>query len=344
MYEAHPHLGTDKLPSIISNIRKSILDAGGLFILEKKVTDLLIEGNEIKGVVTPDNEKILSPYVILATGHSARDIYDICLKRGVELQMKPFAVGVRVEHPQELIDKIQYHGNSRGEFLPAASYYLAKQADGRGVYSFCMCPGWFIVPSATAQEEVVVNGMSHSGRNSPYANSGIVVEIKPEDLAKYSSSGEMAGIEFQKELEREAWKNGGHTQRAPAQRLADFVAGETSSSLPKVSYSPGVTSSPLHNWLPKAIGRRLRDGFRMFGQVMNGYLTNEAVVLGVESRTSSPVRIPRDPEKLHHIKISGLYPCGEGSGYAGGIVSSAVDGMRAAEAIAQKLSADNQTV
>jgi len=344
MYEAHPHLGTDKLPSIISNIRKSILDAGGLFILEKKVTDLLIEGNEIKGVVTPDNEKILSPYVILATGHSARDIYDICLKRGVELQMKPFAVGVRVEHPQELIDKIQYHGNSRGEFLPAASYYLAKQADGRGVYSFCMCPGGFIVPSATAQEEVVVNGMSHSGRNSPYANSGIVVEIKPEDLAKYSSSGEMAGIEFQKELEREAWKNGGHTQRAPAQRLADFVAGETSSSLPKVSYSPGVTSSPLHNWLPKAIGRRLRDGFRMFGQVMNGYLTNEAVVLGVESRTSSPVRIPRDPEKLHHIKISGLYPCGEGSGYAGGIVSSAVDGMRAAEAIAQKLSADNQTV
>jgi uncharacterized FAD-dependent dehydrogenase len=251
--------------------------------------------------------------------------------------MKPFAMGVRVEHPQELIDKIQYHGNSRGEFLPASSYNLAKQIDGRGVYSFCMCPGGFIVPSATSQEEVVVNGMSPSERNSPYANSGIVVEIKPEDLAKYSSSGVMAGIEFQKELEREAWKNGGHTQKAPAQRLTDFVAGENSGSLPKTSYFPGVTPSPLHSWLPKSLGRRLRDGFRLFGHLMNGYLTNEAVVLGVESRTSSPVRIPRDPDTLQHIKISGLYPCGEGSGYAGGIVSSAVDGMRAAEAIAREI-------
>jgi uncharacterized FAD-dependent dehydrogenase len=201
-----------------------------------------------------------------------------------------------------------------------------------------MCPGGFIVPSATSQEEIVVNGMSPSERNSPYANSGIVVEIKPEDLIKYSSFGEMAGIEFQRELEREAWKNGGHTQRAPAQRLADFVEGNTSGSLPKVSYFPGVTSSPLHNWLPKAIGRRLRDGFRQFGQVMNGFITNEAVVLGVESRTSSPVRIPRNSENMQHIRISGLYPCGEGSGYAGGIVSSAVDGMRAAEAISRKIS------
>lgn len=337
LYEAHPHLGTDKLPGIITDIRKSILESGGQFILEKKFTDFLIEGDTIKGIVTSDNEQFKSPYVILATGHSARDIYDICKKRGVEIEMKPFAMGVRVEHPQELIDRIQYHGNSRGEFLPASSYNLAKQIDGRGVYSFCMCPGGFIVPSATAQEEVVVNGMSPSGRNSPYANSGIVVEIRPEDLIKYSSFGEMAGIELQKELEREAWKNGGHTQRAPAQRLADFVAGDSSGSLPKISYSPGVTSSPLHSWLPKAIGRRLRDGFRLFGQLMNGYLTNEAVVLGVESRTSSPVRIPRDPEKLHHIRISGLYPCGEGSGYAGGIISSAVDGMRAAEAIAKKI-------
>jgi uncharacterized protein len=333
MYEAHPHLGTDKLPGIISNIRKSIVDAGGVFLLEKKVTDLLIKGEGIRGVITSDNTNFLSPYVILATGHSARDIYEICNNRGVELEMKPFAMGVRIEHPQELIDKIQYHGNSRGEYLPAASYNLAKQIDGRGVYSFCMCPGGFIVPSATSQEEVVMNGMSPSGRNSPYANSGIVVEIKPEDLVKYGSFGKMAGLEFQKEIEREAWKNGGHSQMAPAQRLTDFVAGETSGSLPRVSYFPGVTSSPLHNWLPKAIGRRLRDGFRLFGQVMNGYLTNEAVVLGVESRTSSPLRIPRDPEKLHHIRISGLYPCGEGSGYAGGIVSSAVDGMRAAEAI-----------
>jgi uncharacterized FAD-dependent dehydrogenase len=337
IYEAHPHLGTDKLPGIISNIRKSILDAGGLFMLETKLTDLIIEGDSIKGVVVSDNQKIFSEHVILATGHSARDIYEICCSRGVELEMKPFAMGVRVEHQQELIDKIQYHGNSRGEFLPAASYNLAKQIDGRGVYSFCMCPGGFIVPSATIQEEVVVNGMSPSGRNSPYANSGIVVEIKPEDLVKFSKSGVMAGIEFQKELEREAWKNGGHTQRAPAQRLADFVSGVTSDSLPKVSYFPGVTSSPLHNWLPKAIGRRLRDGFRLFGQTMNGYLTNEAVILGVESRTSSPVRIPRDPENMHHIRVSGLYPCGEGSGYAGGIVSSAVDGMRAAEAIAREI-------
>jgi len=337
MYEAHPHLGTDKLPGIITEIRKSILEAGGQFILEKKVIDFLINGDSINGVVTSDNEQFKSKHIILATGHSARDIYEICKKRGVELEMKPFAMGVRVEHPQELIDRIQYHGNSRGEFLPASSYYLAKQIDGRGVYSFCMCPGGFIVPSATAQEEVVVNGMSPSERNSPYANSGIVVEIKPEDLIKYSSSGEMAGLEFQKELEREAWKNGGHTQRAPAQRLADFVSGDSSGSLPKVSYFPGVTASPLHSWMPKAIGRRLRDGFRFFGQLMNGYLTNDAVVLGVESRTSSPVRIPRDPEKLHHIRISGLYPCGEGSGYSGGIVSSAVDGMRAAEAIAKKI-------
>jgi len=337
LYEAHPHLGTDKLPGIISCIRKSILDAGGQFILEKRVTDFLIEDDSIKGVITSDNEKFKSPYVILATGHSARDIYEICSSRRIELEMKSFAMGVRVEHPQELIDRIQYHGNPRGEFLPASSYNLAKQVDGRGVYSFCMCPGGFIVPSATKQEEVVVNGMSPSGRNSPYANSGIVVEIKPEDLIKYNNSGKMAGLEFQKELEREAWKNGGHSQRAPAQRLSDFVAGENSGSLPKVSYFPGVTSSPLHSWLPKSIGRRLRDGFRLFGQVMNGYLTNEAVVLGVESRTSSPVRIPRDPEKLHHIRISGLYPCGEGSGYAGGIVSSAVDGMRAAEAIAKKI-------
>src|SRR5674476_441967 len=247
LYEAHPHLGTDRLPGIISGIRKSILDAGGLFILEKKVTDLLIEGNAISGVITADNERFLSPYVILATGHSARDIYDICRNRGVTLEMKPFAMGVRVEHPQELIDKIQYHGNSRGEYLPASAYNLAKQVDGRGVYSFCMCPGGFIVPSATAQEEVVVNGMSPSERNSPYANSGIVVEIKPEDLIKYSSFGEMAGLEFQKELEREAWKNGGHTQRAPAQRLADFVNGDSSDALPKVSYFPGVTSSPLHS-------------------------------------------------------------------------------------------------
>jgi len=339
LFEAHPHLGTDKLPRIITAIRKSISDAGGIFLLQKKVADLIIEGESIRGVITNDNEKYFSPYIILATGHSARDIYQVLQKHEIELQQKPFAVGVRVEHPQELIDMIQYHGNPRGEFLPAASYSFAKQVDGRGVYSFCMCPGGFIVPSATSQEEVVVNGMSPSERNSPFANSGIVVEIRPEDLIKYSKSGILAGLEFQKEIEREAWKNGGHTQRAPAQRLADFVSGVTSDSLPKVSYFPGVTSSPLHNWLPKSVGRRLREGLRQFGSLMKGYLTNEAVVLGIESRTSSPVRIPRDPELMHHIRISGLYPCGEGSGYAGGIVSSAVDGMKAAEAIALKINA-----
>ena len=337
LYEAHPHLGTDKLPRIISGIRQSIIDAGGIFLLQKKVTDLIIDENSVKGVIANDSEKFFSTHVMLATGHSARDIYELLQKHRIELQQKSFAVGVRAEHPQELIDKIQYHGSPRGEFLPAASYNIAKQVDGRGVYSFCMCPGGFIVPSATSQEEVVVNGMSPSERNSPYANSGIVVEIRPEDLVKYIKFGNLAGIEFQKELEREAWKNGGHTQRAPAQRLADFTAGVTSGSLPKVSYSPGVTSSPLHSWLPKEIGRKLREGFRQFGSLMNGYLTNEAVVLGVESRTSSPVRIPRDPELLHHIRITGLYPCGEGSGYAGGIVSSAVDGMRAAEAVAIKI-------
>jgi len=338
LYEAHPHLGTDKLPGIISAIRRSITDAGGVIMLEKKVTDFIIEGTSIKGVITSDNENYTSSAVILATGHSARDIYDICLNHGIDLEMKSFAMGVRVEHPQELIDRIQYHGNARGEYLPAASYSLVRQIDGRGVYSFCMCPGGFIVPSATSQEEVVVNGMSPSGRNSPYANSGIVVEIRPEDLVRYSRSGVMAGISLQKEMERSAWMNGGSSQKAPAQRLSDFVSGSLSSTLPKVSYFPGVTSSPVHKWLPDTIGERLRKGFRQFGGIMRGYLTNEAVILAVESRTSSPVRIPRNPVTREHIRISGLYPCGEGSGYSGGIVSSAVDGISAAENAARILS------
>jgi uncharacterized FAD-dependent dehydrogenase len=337
LYEAHPHLGTDKLPRIISGIRKSILDAGGLFLLKKKVTDIIIEGNCIKGVMTSGDERFLSSEIILATGHSARDIYDICKKRDIAMEMKSFAMGVRVEHPQELIDRMQYHGNARGQYLPVASYNLAKQVDNRGVFSFCMCPGGFIVPSATSQEEVVMNGMSPSGRNSPYANAGIVTEITPADLDKYRKHGETAGIEFQKELEREAWINGGRTQVAPAQRLADFVAGKQSGSLQKVSYFPGVTSSPVHEWLPASIGNRLREGFKLFGTLMKGFLTNEAVVLAVESRTSSPVRISRNQETMEHISVGGLYPCGEGSGYSGGIISSAVDGIRAAEAIARKL-------
>jgi uncharacterized FAD-dependent dehydrogenase len=333
LYEAHPHLGTDKLPRIISNIRNAIIESGGLFLTGKRVTGFIIESGSIKGVVTSENEVYRSDSVILATGHSARDIYQICKQEGIALQFKPYAMGVRVEHPQELINRIQYHGRSRGEYLPAASYNLVKQVDGRGVYSFCMCPGGFIVPSATSPDEVVVNGMSPSGRNSPYANSGIVVEIRPEDIIKYSSSGELAGLDLQMELEHLAWHEGGQTQKAPAQRLADFVAGKNSSSLPKVSYFPGVTSSSLHEWLPGFIGDRLREGFRQFGRIMKGFLTNEASVLAVESRTSSPVRIPRDPVTMQHIQIKGLYPCGEGSGYAGGIVSSAVDGMKAAEAV-----------
>jgi uncharacterized FAD-dependent dehydrogenase len=338
LYEAHPHLGTDKLPGIISRIRKSILDAGGVFMFEKRVTGFILHGDKIQGVVTSGNENYMSDNIILATGHSARDVYYLLRGNCIELQMKPFAMGVRVEHPQDLIDRIQYHGNTRGKYLPPASYNLARQINGRGVYSFCMCPGGFIVPSATSQEEVVVNGMSPSGRNSPYANSGIVVEIKLEDLVKYSKHGELAGLEFQREIERLAWKNAGHSQKAPAQRLADFVSGKTSDSLPDVSYFPGVTCSPLHGWLPKSIGKRLREGFKVFGSQFNGFLTNEAVILGVESRTSSPLRIPRHPEKMSHIRVSGLYPCGEGSGYSGGIVSSAVDGLKIAEAIAQKLS------
>jgi uncharacterized protein len=340
LYEAHPHLGTDKLPGIITRIKKSIIEAGGIFLLEKKVTDLLIKDNSVNGVIISENEKFHSSCVVLATGHSARDIFEICKRRGIGLEIKSFAAGVRVEHPQELIDRIQYHGNSRGQYLPAASYNLVKQVDGRGVYSFCMCPGGFIIPSATSQEEVVVNGMSPSRRNSPYANSGIVVEIKPEDLKNFSGFNELAGLEFQKTLEHEAWHQGGENQNAPAQRLADFVSGKSSSSLPKSSYFPGITSSPLHEWLPGIIDKRLQEGFRLFGSAMKGFLTNEAVILGVESRTSSPVRIPRNPDTLEHFRIAGLYPSGEGSGYAGGIVSSAVDGIKVAEAIARKINSE----
>jgi uncharacterized FAD-dependent dehydrogenase len=337
LYEAHPHLGTDKLPGIISAIRKSITGAGGIFLFEKRVTGFILGGGSVKGVITSGNERFYSSFVILSTGHSARDIYDLCRRHRIVLEMKSFAMGVRVEHPQELIDRIQYHGNPRGAFLPAASYSLVKQIDGRGVYSFCMCPGGFIVPSATSQEEVVVNGMSPSRRNSPYANSGIVVEIRPEDLKKYSRFEELAGLEFQKEFERMAWEQGGRTQTAPAQRLVDYVNGSKSSKLPEVSYFPGVASSPIHEWIPELIGNRLKEGFMLFNSLMRGFITDQAVILGVESRTSSPVRIPRNPDTFEHIAISGLYPCGEGSGYSGGIVSSAVDGMKAAEAIAAKI-------
>lgn len=337
LYEAHPHLGTDKLPGIIAGIRKTILDSGGIIMMETRISDIIINHGHVAGVLTAGGERLKSSELLLSTGHSARDIYSLLQNKGIALEAKAFALGVRVEHPQELIDRIQYHGNTRGAFLPAASYSLVRQVEGRGVFSFCMCPGGFIVPSATSQEEIVVNGMSPSQRNSPYANSGIVVEIRPEDIMKHISHGPLAGIEFQKEVERDAWINGGRSQAAPAQRLADFVSGRHSQTLPKVSYFPGVTSSDLHDWLPGNVNERLREGFRQFGQSLKGYLTNEASVLAVESRTSSPVRIPRDPVTFEHAGCGGLYPCGEGSGYSGGIVSSAVDGVNAASALALRI-------
>lgn len=335
LYEAHPHIGTDRLPGIIRKIRETILECGGLFIMNTRVTDLVLSGGKIVGVKSGD-DVYKSDNVILATGHSARDIYYMLDRLGVAMELKPFAMGVRVEHPQENIDRIQYHGKVRGEYLPAASYTLARQVNGRGVYSFCMCPGGFIVPAATGPEEIVVNGMSPSHRNSVWANAGLVTEIRPGDLGRFSEFGALAGLKFQEEVERMAWEQGGRRQTAPAQRLSDFVNGRTSGTLPACSYFPGIVSSQLHEWLPELVGTALNEGIREFGRIMKGFLTNEAVIVGVESRSSSPLRIPRDAETLQHTVIAGLYPCGEGSGYAGGIVSSAVDGVRVAEAIAAR--------
>ena len=337
LYDAHPHIGTDKLPQVIKNIRKTILDYGGTFYFQTKVIDLIVKSDVVKGIKTNKGDNVKAEAVILATGHSARDVYRMLHDKGIAVERKPFAMGVRVEHPQELIDTIQYHGQKNGKYLPAASYVLAEQINGRGVFSFCMCPGGFIVPSATANDEVVVNGMSSSKRNSPFANSGIVVEIRENDLVDYSKYGELGGLMFQQQLESMAWQNGGRSQVAPSQRLGDFVKGLMSSSLPKISYFPGVISSPVHHWLPDFISGTLRKGFEQFDRKMRGFLTNEAVVVGVESRTSSPVRIPRDKDTFQHIQIKGLFPCGEGSGYAGGIASSAIDGENCAEKVAQYL-------
>ncbi len=335
MIDAHPHIGTNKLPGIIIKIRETIIKAGGEVHFHTKMNDLLVENNKIQGVVLENGEKFKSKAVVLATGHSARDVYRMLHKKDILLEAKGFAVGVRVEHPQRIIDSIQYSCTIRSEYLPAASYNLVKQIDGRGVYSFCMCPGGFIVPAATSANEIVVNGMSPSTRNSPFANSGMVVEVKDEDLADYKEHGVLAGIEFQQNIEKIAFMNGGGGQIAPAQRLHDFVNGKLSQSLPETSYNPGIISSPIHFWLPESIGKRLQKGFKLFGKKMKGYLTNEAIVLGVESRTSSPIRILRDKETLQHLQIEGLFPCGEGAGYAGGIVSSAVDGERVAEKVAE---------
>ena len=333
--DAHPHIGTNKLPRIIQKIRETILNFGGEFHFNQRVDDFIIEENKIIGVKAGANS-YQGEAVILGTGHSARGIYELMFEKDILLEAKAFAMGVRVEHPQSIIDSIQYHCEVRDEYLPAAAYSLVSQVNGRGVYSFCMCPGGFIVPATTSPNETVVNGMSPSMRNSKYANSGMVVQINLEDLDDYKQFGVLAGLRFQQDLERMAFNNGGLGQAAPAQRLVDFVKGKVSRDLPPTSYHPGIVSSPIHAWLPQHIGPRLQQGFKDFEKKMKGYLTNEAVILGVESRTSSPIRIPRDKISLEHPQISGLYPAGEGAGYAGGIVSAAIDGQRIAEAIAGK--------
>ena len=333
LVDAHPHIGTNNLPKVVKNIRETILKYGGEIHFESRVVDFIIKDHKIKAIQLQNNKEIAAKSVILATGHSARDIYYLLNRKNIHLEAKSFAMGVRVEHPQQIIDSIQYHcKGERNELLPAASYSLVQQVKNRGVYSFCMCPGGFIVPAATASGEVVVNGMSPSKRNSKFANSGIVVEINVEkDLHKYNQFGVLKGLEFQKDLEKMAFKAGGGTQAAPAQRLTDFVEGRLSSNLNTTSYQPGLKPAPLHSLLPSSIGSRLRTGFESFGRKMKGYYTNEANVIGVESRTSSPVKIPRN-ENLEHPEIKGLFPCGEGGGYAGGIVSAAMDGERCVEA------------
>ena len=333
LYDAHPHIGTDKLPRIIQRIRQTILDAGGGFVFNSRVTDLEIKGGRVRGVWCGAT-LVEGAAVVLATGHSARDIYELLHRKGVRLEAKAFAMGVRIEHPQALIDSIQYHCETRGEYLPAAAYSLVSQENGRGVYSFCMCPGGFIVPAMTDAAQSVVNGMSPSGRTSPYANSGLVTEVRPADFEHLRAEwGELAGLKFQQQFEELARRHGGDRQIAPAQRVADFVAGRASASLARTSYIPGIVPSRLDRWMPGFIAQGLRQGLATFGRPMRGFVTNEAVVVGVESRTSSPVRIPRDPATLMHPEAAGLFPAGEGAGYAGGIISAALDGERIAEAV-----------
>jgi uncharacterized protein len=337
LVDAHPHIGTNKLPQIIVSIRESILNSGGEVHFNSKVSDFIIQNNAFKGVVTAEGKEFFADACVLATGHSARDIYYLLHKKGIEIEAKPFAMGVRAEHPQHIIDSVQYRCNLRSEHLPPAAYSLVHNVDNRGVYSFCMCPGGIIAPCATSPGEVVTNGWSPSKRNNPFANSGIVVSIEPEDLKAYSSHGLFAGLEYQKSLEKMAFEAGGKTQTAPAQRMVDFTKNKTSVDLPSCSYQPGIISAPLHELLPSAISYRLQQGFLAFGKKMKGYLTNEAVLVAVESRTSSPIRIPRDRENMEHPQVKGLFPCGEGAGYAGGIVSAAIDGEKCAEKAAERL-------
>lgn len=342
LVDAHPHIGTNKLPQLIQNIRETLLESGGEIWFNTRLIDLEIKNNTVASIkiLSEKGEQDVSVRnIILATGHSARDIYELFAAKNILLEAKPFAIGVRAEHPQSLIDGIQYHCKSIEEvhsvrdYLPAASYSLVHQVKGYGVYSFCMCPGGIIAPCATSQEEVVTNGWSPSKRNNPYANSGIVVGLELKDFEPYKKFGPLAGLEFQKQLERTAWTFGGKTQTAPAQRLVDFTNGKLSPTLPPCSYQPGIKSVEMQQVLGPLIGPALKEGFKAFGGKMRGYLTNDAVIVGVESRTSTPVRIPRDKEGLHHPQLKNLFPCGEGAGYAGGIVSAAMDGERCAGSI-----------
>ncbi len=330
LVDAHPHIGTNKLPKIIEDIRDKIIECGGEVHFDKRVIEFLILNNQITGAKTLDGTFYESKKIILATGHSARDIYELLDRQKIFMEAKPFAIGVRAEHPQALIDKIQYKCESRGEFLPPSPYSIVKQVNGRGIYSFCMCPGGVIAPCATSLGEVVTNGWSPSKRDQPTANSGIVVELKLSDFSAYAKYGALAGMHFQKETEQKSWQLAGRTQKVPAQKMVDFVNKKISGEIPKTSYVPGTESVALDLVFPEFITNILRQGFTEFGKIMPGYFTNEAILHAPESRTSSPVRIPRDAITLEHLQIKGLYPCGEGAGHAGGIVSAAIDGENCA--------------
>lgn len=337
LVDSHPHIGTNKLPQIIERIRECILAHGGEIHFNTRVSDIILKNDVVEGLGMVDGSSVLASKIILATGHSARDIYELLHAKGIAIEAKPFALGVRVEHPQQLIDSIQYNNAERGPYLPPSSYRLAKQVNGRGVYSFCMCPGGIIAPCATGQQQVVTNGWSPSKRNQLTANSGIVVELRLEDFSAFSEKGPLSAMAFQQQVEHAAWSAAGGTQRVPAQRLVDFVQDKQSQHLPETSYKPGIASVKLGEVLPEFIHRALQEGFRQFGNSMKGFLTNDAVVHAPESRSSSPVRIPRDKETLEHIQVKGLYPCGEGAGYAGGIISAAIDGERCAAKAAGEL-------
>lgn len=335
LVDAHPHIGTNKLPKVVAAIRETIINNGGEIHFNTKLTDLVINNSEINGVEVNGEQIIKCKKVILATGHSSRDIFYLLKSKNIKIESKPFALGVRVEHEQRFIDRVQYHSDVRSEYLPPASYKLVHQVKGRGVFSFCMCPGGIIAPCATAPGEIVTNGWSPSKRNNKYANSGIVVSIDQQDLISYARYEELAGLTFQQEIEKLAYKKAGNSsntgQIAPAQRLLDFTQNKRSNNLPDCSYIPGVSSVNLNEVLPNPISARLIEGFKTFNNKIKGFLTNDAIIVGVESRTSSPVKIPRDKQSLQHVQIKGLYPCGEGAGYAGGIVSAAIDGQKCAE-------------